>query len=554
MALIRSLLSGVSGLQSHQRMMDIIGNNIANVNSVGFKGSRVTFSDTFNQFYRHGTQPNDSIGGTSAFQIGLGARTSAVTRNWGQGAFETTGVTTDLGLQGNGMFMLRRENEIFYSRAGNFEFDSVGNLVNPQNGAVVQGKMATTAGVIPPGNNYDDIVIDPNTKVPAVATKNVEWGGNLSSVAPVTASENVVHNGNLDSDAIAGDAAIESQSVIYDSGGNQYTFKTSIDPLGGNAYNLTYDLQDADGNSVLQGGPQGPLQMTFDPDTGLMNSFNGVEPAPITIDNNSLTAPLGIDFQYDPSQLKESTSTSTTNLNVDNGREPTIVSGTVSVYDSLGNTHPLTMTFTKTSDNNWDWKANVPDGHGSLTNAEGSMTFNPDGSINIIAPDPPTIGYTPTGGAEAQSIQLDFGDPNEFIGITQTSSSSVLSALTQDGSAAATLSNLSIDQTGNIIGVFSNGFSKNLARIMLASFPNRNGLLSQGDNLYSIGANTGEPYIGDPGEALQTFVHSGNLEQSNVDLAEEFTKMIVSQRGFQANSRVISVGDQLLQEITNLIR
>lgn len=137
MALLNSLFSGVSGLKNHQATMDVIGNNIANVNTIGFKGSRVTFSDTFNQFVKAGTNPVGSNGGTNSFQIGLGMKINSIDRNWNQGTFERTGITTDLALQGQGMFILKSNGQQLYSRAGAFIFDADGKLVNPQNGAVV---------------------------------------------------------------------------------------------------------------------------------------------------------------------------------------------------------------------------------------------------------------------------------------------------------------------------------------------------------------------------------------------------------------------------------
>ena len=149
-------------------------------------------------------------------------------------------------------------------------------------------------------------------------------------------------------------------------------------------------------------------------------------------------------------------------------------------------------------------------------------------------------------------MNLDFGSGTE--GITQTSLSSQVAALSQDGSAASSLANLNIDQYGNIVGIFSNGTSQSLAQVMVATFTNLNGLVSIGDNMYQVAANAGTPRIGEPGESTTTTIQSGALEQSNVDLSEEFTKMIVSQRGFQANARVVTTADALLQEITNLIR
>ncbi len=160
MSLINSLFAGVSGIRNHQSMLDVIGNNIANVNSIGYKGSRVTFSDTFNQFIRYGTNPTSSAGGTNTFQVGLGMKLNSVDRNWGQGTFERTGITTDLALQGDGLFVMKKNGETFYSRAGAFIFDASGQLVNPQNGAIVQGKVATSDGTVPSGNNLENIIVD----------------------------------------------------------------------------------------------------------------------------------------------------------------------------------------------------------------------------------------------------------------------------------------------------------------------------------------------------------------------------------------------------------
>jgi len=167
-------------------------------------------------------------------------------------------------------------------------------------------------------------------------------------------------------------------------------------------------------------------------------------------------------------------------------------------------------------------------------------------------PPVPQITYNPGNGAETQNINLNFGSGT--AGITQTSLSSQLAALNQDGSASATLTNMNIDQYGNVVGVFSNGNSRTLAQVMVATFTNPNALVSAGSNMYSVAANSGDPRIDTPGENSATTIQSGALEQSNVDLSQEFTNMIVSQRGFEANAKVVTTSDQLLQDITNLIR
>ena len=549
MSLINSLFAGVSGIRNHQSMLDVIGNNIANVNSIGYKGSRVTFSDTFNQFVRYGTNPTDTAGGTNTFQVGLGMKLNSVDRNWNQGTFERTGITTDLALQGDGLFVLKKNGETFYSRAGAFIFDANGQLVNPQNGAIVQGKVATDDGTIPRGNNLENINIDSNLRLPAISTTDISWGGNLDSTSPVTRSENYEQSGNIDADMVIGSTVTEN-NTIYDELGNAYDFQTTYEKTAANTYNITYELLDMDGNPTSPAIGPTTVEAVFDgdPTNGEMISLNGNNPPEaINIQNVS----LGIDFNYDPTNVVQRT-TETLSSSVDNNRDSTIVSGTVSIFDSLGNAHTLTLKYTKIDDNSWTWRTEIPASSGTLSGNSGSISFNPDGSISSISPNPPVVTFLPEDGASQQNIVLNFGE--DFAGITQTSDSSVVSALSQNGSAAASLQNISIDQYGYIEGVFTNGQSRQLAQILVATFPNRNALTSVGENMFTVSANAGEAYVSEPGESSNTTIQSGALEQSNVDLSEEFTRMIVSQRGFQANSRVITVSDELLQEITNLVR
>jgi flagellar hook protein FlgE len=260
----------------------------------------------------------------------------------------------------------------------------------------------------------------------------------------------------------------------------------------------------------------------------------------------------GIDFNFKPGDVTEANNPSTLTSAVDGNRTATDVTGTLTVFDSLGNSHSLTLKFTKLSNNVWSWNAAMPTGSGTLNGNSGTITFSADGEIASMSPTNPSLSYSPSGGAGAQNIALDFG--TAFSGITQTSSNSSVSPLSQNGMASASLENVNVDQNGTVVGVFSNGQSKNLAQLMLANFTNLNGLSSAGDNLYQVSANSGDPTINEAGDASRTTIQSGSLEQSNVDLSQEFTNMIVSQRGFQANARMITTSDSLLQEITNLVR
>ncbi len=552
MSLLNSLFSGVSGLRNHQVMLDVIGNNIANVNSIGYKGSRVTFSDTFNQFVRFGTNPTEANGGTNSFQIGLGMKVNSIDRNWNQGTFERTGVVTDLALQGDGLFVLEQNGERFYSRAGTFVFDSDYKLVNPQNGAIVQGKVATDQGEIPPGNNLVDIRIGQELRnLPAVSTTLAEWGGNLDSTSSKTASDIYAASGNLIS-TTAVNGTITEENLVYDAFGTAYNLAITYEKTAADTWNVNWELQDPDdATTVYADNSAAPDVIVFDA-SGDLSTLNGAAYDATT--NTINVTYTDVDFDINVEALTQTSSSTTASSSVDGNREPTVVNGTVSVFDSLGNPHTLTVSFTKTSSNNWNWRATVPEASGTLTENEGSIQFNSNGSIFSITPATPNLTFNPQGGAAAQNIQLDFGEVDGFDGLTQTSSNSVVSALSQDGSSAATLSDVSIDQNGYLVGIFSNGFSRNLGQVMLATFPNRNGLASAGDNMFSVSANSGDPLIGEPGEVTNTTMQSGALEQSNVDLSEEFTRMIVSQRGFQANARVITVSDQILQETTNLIR
>lgn len=554
MSLMRSLYAGVSGLYNHQVMMDVIGNNISNVNSVGFKSSRVTFSDTFNNYVRFGTEPNEARGGTNAFQVGLGSQINSIDRNWNQGTFERTGIVTDMGLEGSGLFILKRQDQVLYSRNGAFTLDEEGYLVNPSNGLIVQGKTAIDAQgnivSIPPGNKTENIQIDPNLRIPAQPTTFTDWGGNLKSDSALTRSELFKQTGPIDVNTAVGDT-IEDDSIVYDEDGTAYTFKTAFTNNGGNNWDIEWELLDGDGNTVASS--PAAVQAQFDPATGEMTSLDGnTPPVPIGINQLNFPAvPLGIDFDYDLTEITEANASTTLTSIVDDGREPNIVSGSLTIYDSLGSTHSLTLKFTKTGDNEWKWDASVPEESGTVTGGPGTITFNANGSIKSPL-SPPIVQFTPQSGADPQAIQLDFG--TGYDGITQTSATSVLSNLTQNGSAQASLENLAVDQWGGIIGIFSNGESKTLAQVMVAKFPNLSGMVAVGENLFNSAPNSGVPFIAEPGETVNTYVRGGYLEQSNVDLAEEFTKMIIAQRGYQANARVITTSDNMIQEVTNLVR
>ena len=561
MALLTSLFAGVSGLKNHQKMLDVIGNNVSNVNTIGYKTSRVTFSDTFNQFVKSGSNPTETAGGTNSSQIGLGSKINSIDRDWSQGTFDTTGTTTDLALQGSGLFILKNNGQQYYSRAGAFTFDAAGKLVNTSNGAIVQGKVANGLGEIPTGTTLQDIIVDNNSKLPATKTSLIAWGGNLQSSSPTVRTDIVKLSGNLEAGVTAktypgaaydaADSDTYTASTIYDKDGTEFQLRTYYTrTVTTGAWTMNYEVRNADG-TALADPLTGNQALTFDTNGTCTNAQ-----ADVTDTSGK------IDFTLNLGSLSNLDADSNVANIIDSGDVAEDVTGSVTMYDSLGNAHNLSINYTHIDSNRWKWEVSVPTSSGTLSaDSFGELYFNADGTIQSVykngarvasTPPNPEITFTPATGAEIQEIDLNFGSGTS--GVTQTNLTSQISALSQDGSPSATLSNLSIDQYGQIVGVYSNGTSRTLAQIMVANFTNLSGLESIGDNMFSVAANAGDPRIETPGEYSGTTIQSGALEQSNVDLSEEFTRMIVAQRGFQANSRVITTADTLLQELTNLIR
>lgn len=405
--MMRSLFSCVAGLRNHQLKMDVIGNNIANVNTIGFKKSRVTFQDTLSQTIRGATSPRGNMGGSNPQQIGLGVAVSTIDVLHTQGSSETTGKITDLMIDGDGFFIVGDGRNNFFTRAGNFDFDRDGNLVNPD-GLLVMGWMADNTGNI-------------NTMLP-IGRINIPRGKSIQPRATTSA----VYVNNLDSG-------------------------------------------------------------------------------------------MAVDSYWD-----------------------TILP----VYDSQGNEYAVTIRFTKRGVNTWD----VTTTTAGFTLPPGlQITFKPDGTFNSVVGGPAVLTATPPG-VNPIRVNLDFSQ------MTQFASPCTARYNTQDGYTSGVLEGYSIDTAGVITGRFSNGLTQKLAQVALANFNNPAGLLKMGGNLYAYSNNSGDPQIGPAGTGGRGDIGPGKIEMSNVDLSEEFTQMIITQRGFQANSRIITTSDEMLQELVNLKR
>lgn len=463
--MMRSLYSGVSGMQNHQTRLDVIGNNVANVNTTGFKRGRVNFQDMISQQLSGAARPTTEVGGVNPKEVGLGVMTASIDTIFTQGNLQSTGVNTDVAIQGNGFFILKNGEESFYTRAGAFGLDSEGTLVNPANGMRVQGWMAEELNgemVLNTAGSTEDIIIPVGTKDPAKATQNVDFACNLNKNTPE------ILDGASEADIAKGTWSTEQK--IYDSFGNQHMLSVSFTRVVGNPN-------------------QWQATVTVNPD----------------------------------------------------GEVPT------ETRVGLGTTDGTENTFLVNFDNNGTLLS-VTDSAGNITNPEGEVVIQ--ASFNVPEANPDEAGNP-----YRQTLNINLGTiGSQKNTITQSASQSSTKAFYQDGYTMGYLDNFKIDSTGTITGVYSNGTNRIIGQLALASFTNQGGLEKAGENTYVESNNSGMANIGTSGIAGKGSLLAGSLEMSNVDLTEQFTDMIVTQRGFQASSKTIQTADTLLDTVMNLKR
>ena len=422
--MLRSMFSAISGLRGHQIMMDVIGNNIANVNTVGFKSGRVNFQDILSQSLHGATAPSGGLGSINPAQIGLGMTVAGIDVLQTQGNLQSTGKTTDMAIQGDGFFIESDGSGTTYTRDGAFDIALDGSLANPASGLKVQGWQADAAGKIDITQPITNLVIPIGQRTTALATSNVTLSGNLDAASTA---------------AVAGPPAVAATTV--------------------------------------------PTTMT--------------------------------------------------------------------VFDSLGIAHSVKITFTKTGANAWSWAATKDaadtgiaiDGAVPGVNS-GTLTYTSGG---VYSASTGTLSFTFPDGATSTTPKIDFSQMTQFSGTSQPSGQT-------DGFTSGTLVTFAVGDAGTLSGVYSNGQTQVLGQIALANFLNSAGLLRAGQNNFSATSASGAPNIGAAGTGGRGTVTTGALEMSNVDLATQFTGMITAERGFQANSRVITTSDEMLQELVNLKR
>jgi flagellar hook protein FlgE len=414
---LTALFTGSSGLEANSEALNVIGNNIANLNTNGFKTQTANFKDLVYQTLNSGTAPTAATGGTDPTQIGFGVGVGAVGNLFTQGAVTATGNSTDAAIQGNGFFVLSNGTSTSYSRSGAFSVDANGFLVDPNTGDLVQRTgtvgegTATTPGFQVAGN--DNIKVPFGAGAPGVETANVTYQGNLST---------------------------------------------------------------------------------------------------------SLTT-------------GQSQSTS------------------IQVYDSQGTPEALNVTFTNTAANTYSVTASISGATVALSSNQ--VTFDSNGLL--LSPASITASVSGLPSAANQTINLNLGTVGQATGLTQFGGSSTANAITQDGSASGTLTSISYDANGTIDGQFSNGVVLPLAQLAIAGFNNQNGLVLSGNNYYQSSAASGQALVGTAGSGGLGTIQGGALEGSNVDISSEFSKLIIAERGFQANAETITVADNTLETLVNII-
>lgn len=463
--MMRSLYAGVSGLQNHQTRMDVIGNNISNVNTYGFKRGRVDFQDMISQQLGGASRPNEEVGGVNPKEVGLGMSVAAIDTIFTQGNLQSTGVSTDIAIQGNGFFVLKNGDETFYTRAGVFGVDSEGTLVNPSNGLRVQGWMAEEANgrqVLRTSATPTDLVIPVGQKDPPKATENVHYFCNLNKNTPEIPE-------NPTADQIL-EGTWQTEINIYDTYGNAHQVQMNFTKVPGNPN-------------------QWAVNVNVDPDN-----------AEFTQTRIGFGTTDGVDNTYI--------------LNFDNTGK------LLSVQDSAGN----------------------------VSNPEGEIVLQ--ASYNVADSNPDADGNP-----YRQTFNLNLGTIGSMENsITQAASKSTTKANYQDGYKLGYLDNFKIDQNGIITGVYSNGSVRTIGQIAMASFTNQGGLEKKGDTMFAESINSGMANIGESRTAGKGSLLAGTLEMSNVDLTEQLTDMIVTQRGFESNAKTIQTGDSMLETVINLKR
>ncbi len=655
-----ALFTGLSGLRLHQSYIDVIGNNLANVSTAGFRGARPTFSDILSFTVRTGSGPSGNLGGQNPLQLGHGAVMSTVDIDTSQGTFQDTGRPLDVALQGRGFFTLTDGLQRFYSRVGTFGIDNNRTLVDLRTGLRVMGS---------DGGNITVPVAD---TLPARPTTRMSFQGNLpaqvggpneeivgsaailkaGTAATKTAQGRAGTGTQFDLSAFAGKTILFSvnngpqQSVTFDATifavpVNAQTVANAIAPggqmppglqlrvdnlngtidfetvrLGTNATLKFDDGPTASGlltalglDARLVAGTESDVTANTDladltarrtayadndqitisgnnPDgTAFSDTFvygasnDGTTVQKLldfinsTVDNTQCTASLTSDGHIrltatdkGPADmsLRIGDASGNTGKNnwpnftvVQDGSGPDTATTSIEIIDSQGLAHNIDLTFTRSATDTavWDLQASMNATEGSLAqDTVSQIRFNDDGSFNVIGGGSNTLQFNFNGISSVQTVTVDLGTSGGVNGVAMLGNEPTVTANFQDGFPAGTLLNAAFDANGSLTGFYTNGQNKVLDTLRVSMFANEGGLLRVGDTMYVESPNSDGAIFTTAGVAGAGSVRPGSLENSNVDIAREFVNLIEAQRGFQANSRVITTTDQILSELINIVR
>ena len=671
--MMRSLFSGVSGLKNHQTRMDVIGNNISNVNTTGFKSARATFTDMLSQTLSGAAAPQGNIGGVNPKQIGLGSSVSAIETIFTNGSVQSTGKNTDLCLSSeNALFILNTGSGTAYTRNGAFEFDADGNYVQAGNGYMVQGWMAQD-GVLTTSGAAGNITIPSGKQMECKATSACNYSNNLNSettgykigsitvnytdgTSETTTNYNPTVNktGTITLTMESGEKIVLDSTAGYDfetgeeiTGKNLYkskiqsvtandTGKVTLTLGMGNAINsidgattysvanLTSGTYSIDGTYTISGEiknvvAHGTNNVDLTVDIGgvdhvinvpypenftyaegdtfsaalTVKQIDALTGAEVTTENGQVattTAALSVtskDQEYQRKGTdtdgkiaaisragstnytfggKEVSSVSITTADgqklsglvgakyAKNGMFYPSVVTSATVYGSEGAEHDISVLFTKTEQNKWALSLAGGGSSTTITEDDGSITTATITSTPLVFDETgkyvsgeASITLSYTNGEADQTIAVDLS------ALTQFASSNTIAAKT-DGNAPGTLSSISIDTSGTITGTYTNGVKQAEAQVAVQRFTNPAGLTKIGDSLYEDSNNAGKSGEPNTAAAIGAKITPAALEMSNVDVADQFTDMIVTQRGFQSNSKIITVSDEMLETLINMKR
>ncbi len=528
MGLSSALYSGISGIRAHQSMLDIIGNNLANINTYGYKSSRLLFSDMLSQTIAIGSNGNP-------MQVGKGVKLANISSDFATGSMDPTGSIYDLGIEGEGFFVVSGGDKNFFTRVGAFELDDNNILVDKSSNYKVMD------------TNGNEIIVPIDSTVSGQATSRATIKGNLNNALTSNEAEVLIMLTGLKESSVAATAATElndldSNSTDYSDGNTIRINGTKSDGTAIPTATFTYGSSN-DGTTV--GDLLSVINTAFSGDaTASLDASGKIVLKANTAGNDELTLVLS-----DGS----STGAGETTWE-DHAFKGTTAAATATIYDSQGGSHLINLRFTKQMDNSWDLTAFMGSNDGTFASGDNTITgitFNDDGTFSTSGDT--TLQFNFNSISSTQSVAFDLGTSGKNDGITQNSGTSSIGA-NADGYAYGKFNKVAINPDGVVKVVYTNGITQDIATLRLALFNNNNGLSKMGDNLYEQSTSSGEPMYVTANSGRAGKVRSGFLESSNVDMAVELTSLITAQRGFQLNTKVITTADEILAEIVNLKR